>query len=158
MSIHIIASLARDRVIGANGDQPWYIPEDLALFRQLTEGQTVIMGLTTFHTPRLRRPLPNRHNIVLSDQAQDIPGVTVCRSLLAALTKARSFGTEIFAIGGASIYEQFLPLADHLHLSWVKQNYPGTVYFPDFSPADWVQVSEKDFAQFTYVAYKKKNA
>lgn len=156
--VQIVASLTHDHVIGNRGDQPWYFPEDLAIFKELTLGHTVIMGWHTFNTPRLRQPLPDRHNIVLSDTPRDIPGVTVCYSINEALEKAKEFDREVFVIGGASVYQQFLPLATRLHLSWVKKEYAGDAYFPDFSIDDWVQVAQKDFAQFTYVTYNKKNA
>ncbi len=156
--IHLTASLTRDFVIGANGDQPWYIPDDLALFKQLTINHTVIMGWKTFNTPRLRQPLPDRHNIVLSHIPRDIPEVTVCLSIPEALEQAKQQSSEIFVIGGTSVYEQFLPLADWLHLSWVKKPYVGDVYFPRFKANDWVQVVEKNFDAFTYMEYKRKNA
>ena len=81
MKLIIIAAIAHNRVIGKNGKLPWHIPEDLARFKQLTTGHTVIMGRRTFDG--LERPFPNRVNIVISSNV--INGVSSYPSLNFAL-------------------------------------------------------------------------
>src|SRR5688572_17813376 len=128
--IKMIVAMTRQRVIGQPGALPWYIPDDLKRFKKITQGHTVIMGRNTFES--IGRPLPNRNNIVLSFAREEIPGVEVCVSIEEALARAKAYGAEIFVIGGASIYEQMLPLTDVLYVSHVKKDYPGTIYFPSF--------------------------
>ncbi|MEX2054540.1 MAG: dihydrofolate reductase [Candidatus Andersenbacteria bacterium] len=154
--IHLVVSMTADHVIGRDGDQPWYIKEDLEHFKQLTQGHTIIVGRRTLETPALSRPLPNRHTIIVSDTPVTIPNATVCSSIPEALKVAQAFGTEIFVIGGRSIYEQLLPLANVLHISWVKRAYAGNVYFPTYNEHEWQLEESKDFAEFTYKKYQRK--
>jgi len=161
MSITIIAALTKDRVIGKDNALPWYIPEDLKNFKKLTSGNTVVMGRKTYES--IGKPLPNRNNIVVSRSVPSIEGVDVCSSLEVAIEKARSYGKEIFIIGGASIYELALPFADKMYLSYVKVNYKGDTYFPKFNQDGWNVISQRKYNEgkldeFDLVIYERKNA
>jgi dihydrofolate reductase len=81
----------------------------------------------------------------------------VCTSIPEALDKAREFGEEIFIGGGASIYKQCLPFADKMYLSYVKKEYEGDVYFPEFSELEWEEVKREDHEEFEFVEYKRKS-
>jgi len=160
MSITIIAALTKDRVIGKDNNLPWHISEDLQNFKKLTSGNTVVMGRKTYES--IGKPLPNRKNIVVSRSVSSIEGVDVCSSLEDAIEKAKSYGKEIFIIGGASIYEMAIPLADKMYLSYVKVNYKGDTYFPKFDKDVWDVVSERTYnegkdEEFNLVIYKRKN-
>ena len=85
-NLHLIAAVARNRVIGYNGQIPWNIPEDLQHFKELTMGHTVIMGRRTFAS--IGRPLPGRENIVVTSTILEIPGCIIARSLAEALELA----------------------------------------------------------------------
>jgi len=154
--IHAIVAMTDQRVIGKRNALPWKLKGDLPRFKKLTSGHTVIMGRNTFQS--IGRPLPNRHNIVLDFKKQPIAGATVCGSIDEALQVARSFSTEIFVIGGASIYEQMLPYVERLHISHVKQNYDGDVYFPAYNPSDWREITREDYDEFTAVTYDRQPA
>lgn len=147
----IIAAMDRHRLIGASGHLPWHCPADLRLFRQLTEGHTVIMGRKTFES--LKTPLENRHNLVLSRTLPDRPGVTVCRSLAEALATAWRIGEPVFIIGGSTLYAKAMQIATTLHISWIDGEYSGDRYFPEIDTAAWTQVEERRYDGFRYVRY-----
>src|SRR3990167_6978043 len=104
--ISIIAAVAKNGVIGTKNDLPWHIPEDLKRFKELTTGKTVLMGSKTYESivKRLRHPLPNRKNIVVSaDPNYKVgEGVTLYNPLDEALEKYKN--EDLFIIGGGSIY------------------------------------------------------
>jgi dihydrofolate reductase len=152
--IAIIVAMTAERVIGKNGTLPWHLPEDLKLFKQRTTGTTVIMGRKTYES--IGRPLPHRNNIVVSSTAQDIPDVTVCRSVPEALAAAEKFGVDISVIGGASIYKEALPYTDALIISWVKENYEGDTYFPAWNIDEWEVAYKEDHGAFETVTYTRK--
>lgn len=151
----IIAALTPHRIIGKRNQLPWYIKGDLQNFKRLTAGHTVIMGRNTFNS--IGRPLPNRYNIVLNHTPEDIPGVTVVSSLDDAFATARAQPTQTFVIGGATVYAQTLPFATHLYLSFIKQEYAGDIYFPEYNEAEWTKESEQPFSEFTFVTFKRKS-
>jgi dihydrofolate reductase len=150
----IIVAMTRDRVIGINGRLPWHISEDLRLFKTLTLGNTVIMGRTTFDS--IGKPLPKRTNIVVSSRELDAPSVIRCRDFAEALREADKVGHDVFFIGGASIYRQALPIADAMHVSWIKQDYQGDTTFPEFDPSQWEPAEETEYPDFRYVRYRKR--
>ena len=148
--------MTKNRVIGKDNSLPWHIPEDLKNFKELTTENTVIMGRKTWESiPEKFRPLPNRNNIVISRNLS-AEGADVCSSVKEALEKAKSYGKEIFIIGGSSIYEQFLPLTDKMYISYLKEEYAGDTYFPNFNKEDWEIIERKDFAEFEFIVYERK--
>lgn len=149
--------MTKEGVIGKDNSLPWKIPEDLQNFKNVTSGKTVIMGRKTFESiPEKYRPLPNRHNIIISRSMSSQEGIDVCRSVKEALEKAESYGKEVFIIGGSSIYEQTLPSADKMYLSFVKKDYQGDTYFPKFNKEEWTVENKKEFQEFELVTYIRK--
>ena len=138
MTTSLIAAVAANGVIGNRGALPWKLPDDMARFRELTMGHAVIMGRSTFES--LGKPLRGRRNIVLSrNSALRIEGCIVVHSAREALEAAAVAGvaaadTEAFVIGGAAVYELFLPSADRLYLTWIDVEVHGDTAFP---PVDW---------------------
>ena len=151
----IIAALTRDRVIGKNNAMPWHISEEFRHFRRTTEGHTLIMGRKTFESLG-NRPLPGRHTVVVSRSLPETAGVDICKTLEDAVSKARTYNTEIFICGGADIYRQTLPLADSLYLSYVKDCYDGDTHFPAFDLSEWALTHEEDHPDFTFAIYSRK--
>jgi dihydrofolate reductase len=154
MPIALIAAVAENNCIGTTGQLPWYLPEDLKHFKALTTGNTVLMGRKTWESiPETFRPLPNRHNIVITRQ-HDYPvpkGVDVCASPEEALTK---FGGEtIFVIGGAEIYVHMLNRADTLHITHVHRTVDGDTFFPVIDAAQWKEVRREDHDEYSFVDY-----
>ena len=150
----IIVAMTRDGVIGRDGGLPWDLPADRQLFRGLTEGNTVIMGRSTFES--LSSPLPHRHNLVLSRSPRPYAGATGCRSFLEAMTLGWRLGRPIFVIGGVELYRQALAIADTLHISWVEADHAGDRCFPPFDLAAWEAVESIDYPGFQYVVYRRR--
>ena len=114
---------------------PWEIPEDLIRFKTLTMGHIVLMGKKTWFS--LRKPLPGRENIVLTSDVSFQPqGATAVHSLEEALTIIGS--RETYIIGGASVFKQFLPLADKMLITLIHSKFEGDTYFPVFSEEEWL--------------------
>ena len=115
MRVNIIAAVARNRAIGKDNKLLYWLPNDLKRFKQLTTGHTIIMGRRTFESLP-KGALPNRRNVVVSHTLTELPGCDVYPSLDAALSNC-SANEDVYVIGGASVYEQALPLADRLCLT-----------------------------------------
>lgn len=133
MRISIISAIARsNRAIGKDNALLWHIPEDFKHFKELTSGHAIVMGENTYRS--IGRPLPNRTNIVLSQTPDFAPeGIVVVRSIEEAIERAREIEQEeIFIIGGASIYRQFIPMADRLYLTLVEGEYDADTFFPEY--------------------------
>lgn len=133
--ISLIAAMARNRVIGAGGKIPWHLPGELALFKRLTMGHTIIMGRTTWES--IGRLLPGRTTVIVSRQAgYAVPGARVAPSLDDAVAGAGT-GDEIFVIGGAQLYAAALPRADRIYLTRVDVAPEGDTYMPEFESPQW---------------------
>lgn len=143
-TISLIAAVARNGAIGRGQQLLWQLPADLRHFRETTSGKAVIMGRKTWESlPTAFRPLPNRHNIVVSgNPAYLASGATLAGSLQAAIRLAGDSG-EVFVIGGADLYRQSLPLAKRLYLTEVAADAPADRFFPEISPAEWQEVSRR---------------
>lgn len=141
VNISLIAAMDNSGLIGANNDIPWYIPHDLKRFKRITSGHTVIMGRQTFES--LSKPLPKRRNIVItSDRQYQKPGIEVVHSIEDAIRIADK-KQENFVVGGSAIYEQFLPFANKLYLTFIKAVFEGDTYFPKVDFSNWKLVEEE---------------
>lgn len=123
----MIAAMSRNRVIGRAGQLPWHLPQDLQRFKQLTMGQTLLMGRKTYQS--IGRPLPGRRTLILSRDANlRVADCTVVNSLPAAVAATRS--TQLFICGGGEVYRQALPLAEKIYLTELLRDVPGDTFFP----------------------------
>ncbi|MFH1409658.1 MAG: dihydrofolate reductase [Nanoarchaeota archaeon] len=152
----IIAAMTKDKLIGKGNELPWHIPEDLQNFKNLTKGNTCIMGFATYQS--IGKLLPNRHNVILNWEKVDVPDADVCTSIPEAIEKAKSYGKEIFICGGKSIYKQFLGLADTMYISWIKKDYEGDVFFPDWDEHEWEIEKKEAHDAFDFYIYRRKTA
>lgn len=139
----LVAAMGRNRVIGADGDLPWRLPADLRAFRKATLGKPVIMGRKTWDS--IGKPLSGRQNLVISrNRRLMLEGARCCPDLATALREAAAGGAaEAMVIGGASVYEQALPLADELLLTLVHAEPAGDRYFPDYDESEWQLVARE---------------
>ena len=122
MEIVIVAAVSDNGVIGLNGTLPWRIPEDMAHFKELTTGHAVVMGRKTWESlPPRSRPLPKRINFVLTQNTSGVPGAKSFLSPEMFLQWMSLYTAEekLFVIGGAQVYEAFLPLATRLEITRV---------------------------------------
>jgi len=149
--ISIICIIAKNRAIGFQNKLLYDIPEDMKHFKEITDGQTVIMGERTFHSMN-DRPLPNRVNIILTlNKDFSASGCLVAYSMEESINLAKAQkGREIFFIGGGMIYKQALPLADKLYLTVVDDEpKQADTFFPDYSEFKKI-VSEKKLTASGY--------
>jgi|AntRauTorcE11897_2_1112592.scaffolds.fasta_scaffold00476_11 dihydrofolate reductase len=139
ITISAIAALGNRRQIGRDNKLLWNIPEDLQRFKKLTSGKAVIMGRKTWQSlPESVRPLPGRENIVLTRDKEFVaPGGIVKHDVENAINYAKKWSqknrkSEVFVIGGATIYEQALPEIDKLYLTLVDSDKEGDAFFPEY--------------------------
>jgi len=125
----LIVAVARNGVIGRDGALPWHVSEDLKHFKKTTTGHVIIMGRNTHDS--IGRALPGRRNIVVTRTAGAVfPGCETANSLEEAIALARTTDNCPFIIGGASLYEEALPLATELHVTTIDEDVEGDTYFP----------------------------
>ncbi len=147
--ITLVVARATNGVIGRDGGLPWHLSEDLKHFKRLTIGKPVIMGRKTFES--IGKPLPGRHNIVVTRQPDwRANGVTPAPNLAEAVVAAgldpRTRAPEIMVIGGGEIYAQALPLAGRIQLTEVHAEVAGDTRFPALDPAQWRETARVDHA------------
>ncbi len=159
----LVAAVARNGVIGREGGMPWHLPEDLNHFKQTTTGHPVVMGRRTYESiaAHLDGPLPDRHSVVLSTGALDLPaGAEVVGSVeearRAAEEAAERMGVEtVYVVGGATVYEQFLPHASRLVLTELDEAYEGDTVFPAYDEERWTEVERESHDGFDFVTYER---
>lgn len=136
-TISIIAAVAENQAIGKENKLLCHLPADLKRFKALTTGHTVVMGRRTFESLP-NGALPNRDNIVITTTGKEQEGIKICRSIPEALESVKKEESEIFIIGGASVYQAFLPLADKLYLTHIHHTFPeADTFFPEIHPEKW---------------------
>ena len=145
--------MTKNGVIGKGNALPWNIPDELKNFRLQTQDHTVIMGIRTFES--IGRPLPKRHNIVLNAIPVAIDQVDVCTSIDQALRVAHGYGKDIFIIGGAYTYAQFIETVDLMYISYIKKDYDGDVFFPPIDWSRWKEKERTDYPEFELVIYQR---
>lgn len=160
MRVTLIAAVARNRVIGRDGDIPWHLPADLARFKRRTLGHPLVMGRKTYRA--IGRPLPGRTTVVVTRDPASVgnpaePGdgaggeLRVAGSPEEALELARQVAEEagvdeIFVAGGGEIYRRLLPHAHRLDLTEVELEPEGDATFPAIDPGRWREVEREEHA------------
>jgi len=160
--ISIIVAISENNAIGKQGGLLCHLPEDLKHFKTITTGHPVLMGERTYLSLPVR-PLPNRRNIVLTDNPDfQAEGVEIIHSIpeAQALTQGNE---EFFIIGGGMVYRQFFPLADKLYITHIHHSWDDAdTFFPEIKATEWQTISEEQhFADeknpynYTFVEYIK---
>ena len=143
--ISLIWAMADNRVIGIENRLSWKLPADMKWFRQNTLGKPIIMGRLTFESFGAK-PLPGRRNIIVSrNPTYAAEGIETFPSLEEAIAATKD-EAETMIIGGMSIYEQALPLADRLYLTQVHADVEGDAWFPEFDRQSWQESHREDFS------------
>ncbi|MFP4529932.1 MAG: dihydrofolate reductase [Halodesulfurarchaeum sp.] len=159
MKLAIVVAVAENGVIGDAGGMPWHYPADLARFKELTMGHPVIMGRRTYESivDRLAEPLPGRLNVVLSTSDLDLPeGAVQAESVEEAIELAGKTGPETaYVVGGASVYEQFLPEADRLYLTEIPETPDGDTEFPPWDRSEWDLVEQEEAGELIFRTYER---
>lgn len=136
MKISMIAAMTEQRVIGIKNSLPWKLPNDMKWFREKTMGKPIVMGRKTFESFGAKA-LPGRTNIIITrDENYEAADSIVVHSIDDALVAAGE-AEEVMIIGGASFYEQMLPKADRLYLTFVHAELKGDAWFPEINNNDW---------------------
>ena len=144
MRIALIAALDRNGLIGRDNALPWQLPADLQHFKTLTLGKPILMGRLTWES--LGRPLPGRHNIVLTrDPDYRAEGATVVDSIEAALAAAGE-AEEVMVIGGGAFYRAMLPRAARLYLTRIDAEFEGDAWFPEIDLDEWHETAREAHA------------
>ncbi|MFB6137608.1 MAG: dihydrofolate reductase [Halobacteriaceae archaeon] len=167
--IVIVVAVAANGVIGRDGELPWHRPADLAHFKRLTTGHPVVMGRRTYESivARLGHPLPDRVSVVLSHRDLDLPeGAVQARSVEEAVAVAASAGerrtgidaSTVYVAGGASVYEQFLPLADRMERTELAAAHEGDTTFPAWDRSAWRVVGRDERDGLAFVSYERIDA
>ena len=158
--MNLIVAVDKNWAIGRDGDQLIYIPEDLKHFKALTTGHPVILGRKTLATFPGGRPLKGRHNIVVSRQEITIEGAELVHSTEEALAAAAR-QARCLVIGGASVYRQFMPYVDTVHITKIALAPKSDSFFPnlDADPC-WQRLEEEQWQEENglrccFVTYKK---
>ncbi|WP_163998101.1 dihydrofolate reductase [Pyxidicoccus caerfyrddinensis] len=143
MRLSAIVAMASNRVIGAGNQLPWRLSADLARFKKLTMGHTLVMGRKTYES--IGRPLPGRTFVVVTRQQDYAPqGVTVAHSVDEALSLAQARGDdEVFIAGGADLYAQTMDRWNRLYLTRIAREFPGDTYFPEVDLSGWRLVEDE---------------
>lgn len=132
--ISLIVALDSHNLIGKENHLPWHIPEDLSYFKETTMGHPIIMGKHTWLS--LGKPLDGRINVILTHDTEfHIPGCITAHSIDSIINDFHD--TEIFVIGGASIFKQFLPLAQKLYITRINHQFEGDTFFPEVKWDEW---------------------
>lgn len=141
--VSAIVAMAKNRVIGKHNDLPWYLPADLKRVKEITTGNTIIMGRKTADSivDRIGHGLPNRKNIVVTRSGSyEHDGFVAVKSIEDALQLVEG---EAFIFGGAQIYELSLPYLDRMYITEVQAEIDGDIYFPEFAMSEWTEVSRE---------------
>lgn len=161
--ISLIVAVSENNLIGRNNQLIWHLPADLRYFKEKTLGKPIIMGRKTFES--IGRPLPQRQNIVITrDIHFHYESVISAENLPKAIELAGNT-PEIMILGGGSIYEQALPLADKIYLTRIHhifESFAGDVFFPKLDPNVWHlkceekhEADEKNVYDYTFQEYMK---
>ena len=169
MNVSIVVAMAPNRVIGAKNSMPWYLPEDLKKFRELTTDHAILMGRKTFES--LPKVLPNREHYVVTrdpdykrtnERASESKHVFTAPDPVAALDLisdrielSGDIPDEVFVIGGGEIFSQLLPYAGRIYVTLIKKEIEGDTFFPEIGEDEWEQISVQEFDGFDFMIYER---
>ncbi len=156
MKISIIAAIGKNNELGKENQLIWHIPEDLAFFKKMTMGKTIVMGRKTFES--LPKMLPGRRYVILSHRGSNFPSeVTYYHSIEELLEREKE---TFVVIGGAQIYKLFLEYATKIYLTEIDaEEKNADAYFPEFDEKKWKRNVLSEFQEpisYKHVEYVKK--
>lgn len=139
--ISLIAAVDSQMGIGRNNQLLCHLPADLAHFKAITMGKPIVMGRKTFES--IGKPLPGRLNLVLSHQGLTHEGIVVASSLSEVFVLTKNY-PEVCIIGGSTVYDQALPHASRIYLTYIHAQLDADVFFPELDKAEWECVESMD--------------
>ena len=154
----IIAAIGKNRELGRDNKLLWSLKGDLKFFKEKTTNHTIIMGRKTFES--LGRLLPNRKHVVISSSNNFPKEVDVYNNIESLLSSYKDTSAELFIIGGAKIYSEFIDYATKMYLTLVDGEFDADVYFPMFDESVWIKTvlseREENGLKYKHVLYEKK--
>lgn len=161
-SLSIITAMDQNRLIGRDNALPWHLPADLAFFKKTTLGKPILMGRKTYES--IGRPLPGRQNIIISrDPNYRIDGCDTATGIEQALEMIKN-QPEAMLIGGSSLYQQTIDLADKLYITFIHSQFEGDAWFPEIPSQNWVESAREDHSaddknayNYSFVTYLRSN-
>lgn len=158
--VSIIVATDKQGGIGKDNALLWHLPNDLKRFKSITSGHPIIMGRKTYDS--IGRPLPNRLNIIITQNKDlNIEGCVIVHSLKDAIIAAE--GKDVYIIGGGSIYEQAMEIADMIYLTLVDVTLEADTHFPKIEDDKWQIVhseshskDEKHNYDYQFIDLKRK--
>ena len=155
ITLKAIVAMAANRVMGKDGRLPWHIPDDLRQFKRLTMGKPMLMGRKTFES--LGGILPGRRHLVLSQTMPETEGVDILRRPRDIVHPGLNVSGTVHVIGGAAVFEDWLPLCDEIYVSLLHKDYEGNTVMPDFEEMfEKVKVVER-YSEFDVILYARTN-
>ncbi len=165
MKLFIVAAVANNNVIGENNQLMWHMPADLKRFKEITTGNTMLMGRKTFES--IGKALPNRKTIIVTRRKDFHPkDCVVVNSIKEAFCHIKENNiNELYVAGGAEIYRQVINLhfTKRLYITRIYANFEGDSFFPEINPDKWElieheeqETDEKNPYPFAFQVYKKK--
>ena len=149
--ISLIAAVGKNYELGKDNKLIWHFKKDMEYFKEVTTGKTVVMGRKTYES--IGRPLPNRRNIVITSRM--LEGIETVKTIDEIL----DMHEDIFIIGGASIYEEFIKYADKIYLTLIDKEYDADTYFPTFDENQFEKTVIKEETEndikLTFALYTK---
>jgi len=160
MSISFIFAMDIQQAIGLNNDMPWRLPADQAYFKKTTLEHAVIMGRKTYESMG-NKPLSGRTNVILTRNPDFAAEGCVIEHSIEAV-QVRFPEEEVFVIGGADIFQLFMPVVDRMYITLIEHEFAADTFFPDFDIEEWELVSskegvtnEKNPYTFSFLVYDK---
>lgn len=156
----IIAAIGENNELGMNNKLIWHLPNDLKFFKEKTMNKYIVMGSNTFFS--LKKPLPNRTHIVLTKKETNLgEDIIILNSINEVLDYTKNIDDEIYIIGGASIYKQFIDHVDKMYLTEIEASCKeADAYFPSFNKEEWLKTEIKENSdngiKYKHLEYKKK--
>ena len=165
LPIALVVAVAKNGIIGRDGDMPWKLSTDLKRFKRDTMGKPIIMGRRTYEA--IGKALPGRLNIVISRSNFEAEGTVHAPDIKTALALANVWAkshdsSEICIVGGGQIYRETISIADRLYVTHIMAEPEGDTRFPEINEAEWKPVlreevpkGENDTAETLYVVYER---
>jgi len=152
--IIIISAIGSNRIIGDGDRLPWHIPSEYNQFLEHIKGQNTLMGRRSFELFH-HDQVPKR--ILVVSRTLNSDRATVFPSVSEALAYSKQFSEDLFVCGGQAIYEESIPHADYMYLSYIMGEHQGNVFFPEFDEEEWTVEKQEEHKDFVFVIYQRKN-
>ncbi len=153
--ISLIWAMDDNWLIGKGNQMAWHVKEDLLYYKRKTEGKTVLMGYNTYVSLKgyyKTKPLPYGKIFVVTSKNIILEDAYIVENLNEFI---ENLDEDIFVVGGRSIYEQMLPYANQLYISFIKGSHDGDVYFPKFDLESYKLVFFEETDSVKYTIYEK---